>query len=291
MSKTQIFGVITALLIAALLLFYGVHSNQNLTQSLAFAQSKKVSQSMTDKPLSGEQQQRLEMLKAELESKLPGIQIDAIEPSPMPGFYQAFFGGELVYVSADGQFLFTGNMLELAEGNPVNHSQRAIARNEQRQAPVRAATIANIDESEMVVFRAADEKYVVTVFTDVDCAYCRKLHKEMPQLNKKGITIRYMAFPRAGIGSDAYRKLVSIWCSQDPQAAMNEAKLERKFGNNSCKNPVAAQYNLTRKFKLNGTPALILDDGELISGYLPAEELRVYLAGKKTAQDKVAEVK
>ena len=219
-----------------------------------------------------------------LEEKLPGIEISDLNQSPVDGFYQVFFSGQLLYVSENGQYIFTGNLLELADGAPVNHSQIALGQQESKKAPMRAAKIADLNESDMVVYKAPDEQHVITVFTDIDCGYCRKLHREMPNLNKNGVTVRYLAFPRAGIGSDAYNKLVSVWCSDDRLAAMDEAKLKRKFGKDSCKNPIADQYKLTREFNLSGTPSLILSDGELIGGFIPVEDLVAHLNQKGNRQ-------
>ena len=221
-----------------------------------------------------------EAIKALLEQKLPGIEISSVEPSPKQGMYQAFYNGQLLYISTDGQFLFTGNMLGLSGEQPMNHTEEAMSIKSAELSPERAATIDSIKEEDMVVFKADKEEYAITVFTDVDCAYCRKLHKEVPQLNARGITVRYLAFPRAGVGSSAYDKLVSVWCAEDKPMAMDNAKLKRQFSPKTCPNPVASQYNLTRKLGLNGTPALILPDGELIAGYVPFEELHKHLKSK-----------
>jgi len=230
--------------------------------------------------VSGKVELTAEAIKDLLEAKLQGIEITSVEASPKEGFYQAFYGGQILYISVDGQFLFTGNLLGLSGDSPVNHTEAATIAKAAELAPARAATIAAIKEDDMVIFKAEKEEYAITVFTDVDCAYCRKLHKEVPQLNAKGITVRYLAFPRAGVGSSAYDKLVSVWCADDKAMAMNNAKLKRQFIPKSCTNPVASQYQLTREFGLSGTPALILPDGELISGYVPFEELYKHLKNK-----------
>jgi thiol:disulfide interchange protein DsbC len=220
-------------------------------------------------------------MKQNLEKTLPGIVITDIEVSPYDGMYQVFYNGKLLYVSKDGKFLMTGNLLELRLGKPVNHTELSMAKMAAEAAPYRASTIASIDESDMVVFKANDEKYAITVFTDVDCGYCRKLHKEVPQLNAAGVTVRYLAFPRAGLGSSGHTKLVSVWCAEDRQLAMDNAKLKRHFIDATCDNPLDSHYQLTREFGLTGTPALILPDGELISGYVPHEKLIKHLESKK----------
>ncbi|WP_444994410.1 thioredoxin fold domain-containing protein [Aliikangiella sp. IMCC44359] len=280
MSLTQKLGALAAFALLSTSFYLGVYSHDSISTmeesnetSLAGLQNK--TENMLDKNSSKAMQ-----LKAQLEQKLPGIEISDIEISPINGFYQAFYSGQLLYVSEDGKFIFTGNLLELAEQQPINHSQQAITNFATKNAPMRAKAIAAIDESDMVIFRAKEEKYVVTVFTDVDCGYCRKLHKEMKDYNKKGITVRYLAYPRAGIGSEAYQKLVSVWCADDPISAMDDAKLRRKFTSKSCNNPINKHYDLTRKFNLSGTPAIILDDGELIGGYVPAGKLSTHLVEK-----------
>ncbi len=290
MSLTKNIGVTTAFVFSALLLAYAIDSRSTLEEILPLTNKKHQSLKETNTLVNNGGPKTAAEVKLLLEKKLPGMQIDDIEASPMAGFYQAFFGGELIYVSSDAEFIFTGNMLQLAKDSPINHTQLAMTQQDAKKAPMRANTLAQIDEEDMVVFRAEDEKFVITVFTDVDCAYCRKLHKEVPLLNDNGITVRYMAYPRAGIGSDAYNKLVSIWCADDKLAAMDDAKLRRQFGNfdkNSCENPIAKQFDMTRVFNLSGTPSLILDDGELIGGYLPAEELFKHLSNK---QSKIVEV-
>jgi len=125
----------------------------------------------------------------------------------------------------------------------------------------------------MVIFKAAEEKYKVTVFTDVDCGYCRMLHEEMPGYNKLGITVRYLGYPRSGIGSSSHTKLVSIWCSKDRNEAMNKAKGERTFGSDTCENPLVDHYKLVNEFRINGTPAIILASGQYLPGYSKPEQL------------------
>jgi len=224
-----------------------------------------------------------EQIKQKLTQKLDGIHITDVSLSPLEGFYQVFYGSQILYVSYDGDYIFTGNLLNLGGPQLANLTDDAINMKAAQLAPQRAAKIATLQESDMVIFKAEDEKYKITVFTDVDCTYCRKLHKEMPQLNKLGITVRYLAFPRAGLGSSSYHKLVSVWCADDRQLAMNNAKLKREFTAKTCENPIADHYGLTREFGLSGTPAIILEDGELLAGYLPAARLAEHLSNKAAA--------
>ena len=258
-------------LLASVLLFTGCSDN---SQSADDSESK---QTVSSALKSDQADLSTEAIKVLLEKKLAGIEISSVEPSPKEGFYQAFYGGQVLYISTDGRFLFSGTLLGLSGDEPVNLTEEAVSTKASEMSPHRKAVIASIKEDDMVVFKAEKEEFAITVFTDVDCAYCRKLHKEVPQLNAAGITVRYLAFPRAGVGSSAYDKLVSVWCSDDRTLAMDNAKLKRQFSPKTCANPVAAQYQLTRKFGLSGTPALILPDGELIAGYVPFERLQKHL--------------
>lgn len=248
-------------------------SSQSVSQPEAKQSTSKVAQS-------NQSQLTPEAIKALLEEKLPGIDIGSVEPSPKEEFYQVFYDGQILYISTDGQFLFSGTLLSLEGEQPVNLTEAAAYSKASELSPQRKDTIAALKEDDMVIFKAEKEEFAITVFTDVDCAYCRKLHKEVPQLNAAGITVRYLAFPRAGVGSSAYDKLVSVWCSDDRTLAMNNAKLKREFTPKTCTNPVASQYQLTRKFGLSGTPALILPDGELIAGYMPFDRLQNHLKNK-----------
>lgn len=276
MSMGRTVSVLGIALLSGLILTKGITSRNTFSNhqsenhsSGSITESKSDSWQIAEFPNAKSHDQ----LKRMLEGKLPGLKVNEIEKSPIKGYYQVFYDSELLYVSVDGRFLFTGTMIELGDERPINHTQLAMIEADKRRAPLRAELIASVDEDDMVVFKAKEEKHVVTVFTDVDCAYCRKLHREIPGLNALGITVRYMAYPRAGIGSDAYRKLVSVWCADNKLAAMDDAKLKRQFSDKSCKSPVAAQYNMVRNLQLSGTPAVITETGEVIGGYLSAKDM------------------
>jgi thiol:disulfide interchange protein DsbC len=211
------------------------------------------------------------VIKRELESSRSDIKVQSVTASPIGGIYAVqIVNGPLVYASADGKHFILGDLFAVqgAGRGFVNLAEQA--RNGER-----AILLAGVKLQDMVVFSPKGKpKAVISVYTDVDCGYCRKLHKEVPQLNSMGIEVRYMAYPRAGIGSDSYQKLVTIWCSKDRQSAMTRFKNGENVTINSCKdNPVSAHYALGDKMGVNGTPALIKADGELIPGYMPAAEL------------------
>ena len=143
--------------------------------------------------------------------------------------------------------------------------------------------LAAIDPATMITFAPEHPQYTVTVFTDIDCGYCRKLHKEMAEYNRRGIAIRYLSFPRAGIGSESCKKAVAVWCAKDRQAALTAAKADQPVAapDPSCKNPVDEHFHLTRVFNLDGTPTMVLEDGSLIPGYVPADRLKAALDDMK----------
>ncbi len=207
-------------------------------------------------------------ISAQLRLARPGMPVAKIQKTPMDGIYKVTVAGaSVVYASADGNFLFTGKMLGVAPGKFVDV-------HEVDMTPVRRDRMAQVELSDMVVFPAKGErKAYISVFTDVDCGYCRKLHQEVPALNASGIEVRYLAYPRAGIGSGSYSKIASAWCADDRLDAMNRLKNGESIPTISCQSPVAKQFNLGSEIGVSGTPAIILADGTMLPGYMPAQAL------------------
>lgn len=207
-------------------------------------------------------------IRATLTKLQPDMPIEAIAESPMNGLFQVHLqGGRMLYASADGQFLMQGNLYQIKDGDAVNLTRQA-------ESKGIAKAINDVPLSEMVVFSPKEPaKAHITVFTDTDCGYCQKLHSEVPELNRRGIEVRYVAFPRQGVGSHGYNSLVSVWCAKDRQAAMDKAKSREELPAASCDNPVTKQYELGQMIGVNGTPAIVLGNGELIPGYQPAPQL------------------
>jgi thiol:disulfide interchange protein DsbC len=203
----------------------------------------------------------------------PQVQIDEITPAPLPGFQQAIIGGQVVYVSDDGRYLMQGTLYD------IDH-KRNLA--EDTMAGLRRKLMVSMPVSDRIVFAPANPKYTVTVFTDVECGYCRKLHSQIADYNRQGIAVQYVAFPRMGLGSDDYKKMVSVWCAADPRAALTDAKSDRPVPYRNCKNPVAMEYALGQRMGLTGTPMILAEDGTQLGGYVPPEQLR-------QALDKLAE--
>lgn len=200
----------------------------------------------------------------------PQYKVQSVEPSHLKGFYNVQLeNGPLLYVAENGQHFFAGELYFLENNKMVNITDLDSAR-------ARTALMGEFNPSEMIIFTPKSPvrtKATITVFTDVDCFYCQKLHQEVPELNARGIEVRYVAFPRAGIGSASAQKLVSAWCSKNPQEAITKLKNQESIATANCDNPVSKQYDLGRRMGVNGTPAIILQDGGLIPGYKPASEL------------------
>ena len=171
-----------------------------------------------------------QQLRNSLKVLLPNLKPDAIAESPIPGLYEVTFGTRIVYLTADGRFLLKGQIVDLETRTPVT---------EEREQVLKQKLLANLDESKMIVYGDKSLPHTVTVFTDIDCGYCRKLHSEIDKYNEAGIRIRYLAFPRAGLGSPSAMKAESVWCADDRHAAMDEAKSGAPLPRRTCDNPVA----------------------------------------------------
>ncbi len=199
----------------------------------------------------------------------PGIPIDRVESTPMPGMYAVVLkDGTVLYGSKNGKHLFSGDMFDISGGEIVNLA-------EQRRTKSRQSLLTDPLMGEGLVFAATGmRKATISVFTDVDCGFCRKLHLEVPQLNAMGVEVRYLAYPRAGVGSESYKKIVSAWCSKDPNTALTALKAGKTIADNQCNdNPVADLYQLGQRMGISGTPAILLEDGRLLPGYMPAAQL------------------
>ena len=217
------------------------------------------------------QNAEVEQVRQAMGKLLGKRELSSIKPSPIPGLYEVLVEANLYYVSADGKYLLIGNLVDIESREDLTTP---------KLAKVKAGMIERFGEENMVIF--ANEKYehTITVFTDIDCGYCRKLHAEMEKYNDLGIRVRYLMYPRAGIGSPSYQKAVNVICADDRQTAMTRAKAGKKIEDRKCENSVAQQYGLGQKLGVNGTPAIFLEDGELVPGYVPASRLAGMLKEK-----------
>ncbi|MBT1443552.1 bifunctional protein-disulfide isomerase/oxidoreductase DsbC [Shewanella sp. JM162201] len=204
-----------------------------------------------------------DMLKQKIQDTL-GLEVSSITAAPIDGLFQVITNRGVLYVTPDGSKLVHGNIYDL---NDAMNNLTELALAGPRLEMLKGF------EDKMLVYKAKDEKHVVTVFTDITCGYCRKLHREMADYNKLGITVRYLAFPRQGVPSPNADEMEAVWCAKDPRKAMDDAKAGKAITAAKCDADIAGQYNLGGSFGINGTPAIILEDGSLIPGYQPANEL------------------
>ena len=207
----------------------------------------------------------LEQIKA----RIPGAKNAELRVTPIKGIYELQRGAELAYVSEDGHYALVGDLYRLADSSNLTSSRR----NE-----VRRKLLSAVPESNMLVFAPKEvpsgRLYTVNVFTDVDCTYCRALHKQIDDYNKLGIRIRYLSFPRTGPNSESWTKAEQVWCSADAKAELTKAKLGQKPTGPVCaSNPVAAEYALGQSINITGTPAIVTEFGEMLEGYMPPDAL------------------
>lgn len=199
----------------------------------------------------------------------PTSKITSIEKTTIPGLFEVRMEDfEPVYMTEDGRHFIMGTLLEItANGRVTNHTQEKL-RQERQQL------LSRIPLSDAIVFKPAKPKKVIWVFTDVECGYCRKFHAEVPEYNAAGIEIRYVAYPRGGLESDAFKKMSSIWCHQDRAGALTKVKAGGEIAETNCPNAVAAQYRLGQAMSVQGTPAVFTESGEQIGGYLTPEQMK-----------------
>jgi len=209
------------------------------------------------------------LIESNLKNILPSDTIiESIEPSSLKGIYKVYYGDlQPIYVSEDGNFFIYGDMYKIGSNNITNLTKEEIKGR-------RSDILDSIPAEELIIFKSNNELVSITVFTDVDCGYCRKLHSQIDEYNQAGITIKYAAFPRSGIGTQTFTKMVGAWCSEDPKQAMTDLKNDKKMNLDFCEEqPIARHYIIGQKLGINGTPAIITPDGDLIPGYVSPEEL------------------
>lgn len=194
----------------------------------------------------------------------PGLKADEVHQTPVPGWYEIMLGSQVAYISSDAKYVMRGDLIELATN--TNYT-------ENRRNQARLSVLGQMTEDSAITFSPDKVKHSITVFTDVDCGYCRKLHSEIAQLEGLGVEVKYLFFPRAGPGSNSWQKATSVWCADDRNDAMTSAKAGQPIEPKTCEAPIQEQYNMGRQVGLRGTPAIVTDTGELISGYLPAQQL------------------
>lgn len=200
------------------------------------------------------------------------LKISAINRTPVATIFQVELdSGEILYSDISGDYLFAGDMFQTSPAGLMNLTT---ATRQERNLD----KIAAVPEDEMIIFTPDETKATITVFTDVDCTYCRKLHGDLDELMAKGIEIRYLAYPRGGLDADSFDKMLSVWCSDDRKRSLTQAKNGQNLPANDCTSPVLSHYAIGNSLGISGTPALILPDGRLVPGYMDAERLGALLS-------------
>ena len=221
-----------------------------------------VSKSVVGKPADGSKEA---MVRAALKALNPKIEADHIGPAPIPGFQEAIVGGQVLYFSDDGRYMMQGSLYDMRAKKDLSQAGLSVVRRDALKA---------VPVSDRIVFAPVGaRKHTITVFTDIECGYCRKMHSEMAEYNKLGIAVEYLAFPRAGLTSADALAMESVWCSLDRRKALTDAKNGRPVPPKRCTNPVAAQYKLGQRIGLQGTPMAINIDGVALPGYLPPDKM------------------
>jgi len=209
----------------------------------------------------------------------PGIKLDDLRPSPIPGIYELAQGADVSYLTADGKYFLDGNLYDMATRRNLT---------EDRRTKARVAMINTVPESQMLIFSPKNPQYTITVFTDVDCQYCRKLHSQIAEINKLGVRVRYMFYPRTGPNTESWRKAEAVWCAADRNEALTRAKAGAALDlTKTCgPTPVAQEYAIGESIGVRGTPTIVTENGGYINGYLPPqdllEEIKQLQAGKQT---------
>lgn len=224
------------------------------------------------------------MVRAALKGIDPRIVPDRIAPAPIPGFQEVIVSGQVIYFSDDGRYMLQGSLYDVKAKKDLSQVGLSVLRRE---------ALSKVPATDRIVFAPVGiRKYTVSVFTDIECGYCQKLHEEIAEYNKLGIAIEYLAFPRAGLTSQDALAMESVWCSVDRRKALTDAKGGRPVPPKRCTNPVAAQHKIGQQIGLQGTPMIINSGGVALPGYMPPDKLLEALdklaAEEKAGQDKVA---
>lgn len=206
--------------------------------------------------------------RAEIARRLE-VKVEDIKPSPIAGLYEIRSGAEVGYVSEDGRFYVDGDVFDMTSKANLT---------EQRRQEGRITLMAAVSDGDAIIFAPTGTvRHTLTVFTDIDCTYCRRLHQEIGELNRLGIRVRYLMYPRNGPDTEAWRKAEAVWCSADRRDALTRAKRGETIKPGKCETPIAAHYALGRQLGIQGTPGIITDRGEYLAGYLPAASMAEYL--------------
>ena len=204
-------------------------------------------------------------------AKRLGTNVEEIHPSAIPGLYEVTHGTEVLYITGDRHYLISGDLYDI---------DRKVNLTDQRRAVARAVLLGKLSDDQAIIFGPPNPQYTITVFTDVDCQYCRKLHSQITEYNKLGIRVRYVFFPRSGPNTSSWHKAEAVWCSANRQDALTRAKLGQDIPvKQQCQTPVAKTYELGQELGMHGTPGIFTSRGDYIAGYMSPTEMLDKLKG------------
>ena len=205
--------------------------------------------------------------RADIAAKLNGVEASDLRDSALDGFYEINVGSKVAYISTDGQFLVEGELYDLESNENLTENSRA---------RVRVDLLAGVDPAQMIVFspNGRPVEHTITIFTDIDCGYCRQFHREIDQVTALGVEVHYLFYPRTGPATDSWSKAEKVWCAADRNTALTNAKLGGQVPELTCAiNPVSAHYDLGHQVGVTGTPSVYTAGGMHIGGYLPPQQL------------------
>jgi thiol:disulfide interchange protein DsbC len=208
-------------------------------------------------------------VKTTIAESLPGVEVDDIRESPVEGLYEVTVGTQIAYVSADGRYHFYGDLVDVRQG---------VSLTENRRSELRLSVLASLSDENSIVFGPEGARHTVTVFTDVNCGWCRRFHQQVPALNEQGIAVRYLFYPV--ISESSFADSEAVWCADDRNDAMTRAKAGEQVEPKACETPVADHFALGRQLGVRSTPTIVMEDGSVRPGYVEAGELAALLDGE-----------
>lgn len=212
----------------------------------------------------------LQQVREVVSGRFAEIDPKEIFESQIPGWYTIRKGAIVAYISADGRYLLQGDMIDLESNSNLTEESRNDAR---------IKMMSDVPDEQLIVFTPDNVEATVSIFTDIDCTFCRRLHAQLDEYMAQGIEIRYFLYPRNGPTSPSWAKAENVWCADDRNEALTLAKLDKEYPTRSCDaSVVSSHYLIGQDVGLRGTPAIVLHDGSLFSGYLPPDQLKQAIA-------------
>ncbi|MEO1750493.1 DsbC family protein [Thiofaba sp. EF100] len=207
-----------------------------------------------------------EALTKKLKETMPGLPLSSVTATPVPGVYEVVAGPDVVYMTGDGRYMFQGALVDFEKRKNLT---------EERRTGIRVELLKQVKDEDTIIYAPQGAaKYSITVFTDPSCPYCRKLHQEVPELNKQGVKVRYVLYPRAGLDSPIGKSSIGIMCAKDRKAELDKSLGGQSVNLPACdKHPLAQMIDLGGQLGLEGTPFIVTEGGQVIPGYRPAAEL------------------